>query len=108
MLSYSYRETGKEKMTPQDLQLFNNAVALAQRDTIAAFGQFHKLSKVYPYNSNLWLWLIYTAPTLAYASHILYKLRANDPGNPHLPAAIEAVTERARRNPHARSHHIYL
>lgn len=75
-------------MQPLDLQKFYQAITLFQQGHKAeAHAALLALSKSYPTEASLWLWLAYTSDDLVFARSYLYRVKLLDPENPSLPGA---------------------
>lgn len=76
-------------MNQSDLSLFQQAVGLAQAgQKQAAYAQLRSLVQNNSSEPNLWLWMAFTAPSLAEAEQSLTYLQRLDPYNPHLAGAL--------------------
>ena len=79
-------------MKPEDLTNFKKAVSLAgQGDKRSAYERLKSLQVNNPLDSNLLLWLTFTAPNLVEIKQNFDRLKLIDPSNPNLPSAWEWV-----------------
>lgn len=83
-----------------NLQKFQEAQALFQQGRKAeAHAMLLELSKIYPTDSTLWLWLAYSSDDLIFARSYLLKLKLLDPQNVSLPGAEKWLdAEEAKRH----------
>jgi hypothetical protein len=81
-------------MQPSDLQRFNYAVSLAQSgQKIEANNLLRELSRAYPNDTNVWLWLAFTSSDGAAARFALDRAAQTDPANPALAGARQWVQQ---------------
>jgi len=75
-------------MNSADTQIFNQAVALAgSGEKQSAYSLLYGLTQANPGDSNLMLWLAFTAPELAYSRYYLENAARLDTNNPNLTSA---------------------
>lgn len=85
-------------MKQPDLQKLQQAQNLFQQGQKAeAHGILRELSKSYPTESALWLWLAYTADDMVFARSYLLRVKLLDPQNPSLPRAEKWLDEEEAR-----------
>ena len=86
-------------MLPQDVERLQQAIAFGQ--TAANKFQAHvilqELSRQYPDEPTVWLWLAYTSLDLGQAQLALYRVQRIDPANPALPAAVSWLNKEKER-----------
>jgi hypothetical protein len=86
-------------MRPEDLQCFNQAVAMAQTgQKTAAYQLLLKLNQTYPDNANLLLWLAFTSASLAEARTLINKAAWLEPNNIAIPGAKDWLMQAESQN----------
>lgn len=77
-----------------DLATFNEAVRLAQSGQSAyAYDNLSRLSELYPNDTNVLLWLAFTAPDPYISQQAIARIELVEPHNPSLPAAKEWLAQ---------------
>src|SRR5690242_17026763 len=94
-------------MNSQQATKFTQAIAFAQAGQLKyAHFIFRELDSIFPNQSNILLWLAYTASGTIQSETLLNQLATLDPYNPHLGEAYSwlsfiKLSESYRKNPQA-------
>jgi hypothetical protein len=91
---------GRIQMHPNDLVIFNQAVALVQSgQKEAAYTKLKVLRRSYPEEVNCLLWLAFTTSNLDEAEEAIQQAEALDPGNSRLTRAKEWLDQEKLKRP---------
>lgn len=93
-------------MNTLDQSVFNEAVRLAQNgQTTNAYNSLKRLSELYPQDSNVLLWLAFSAPDSYIARQAISTIAQIDPQNPSLPAARQWLDDNTQTSASATANH---